>query len=66
MFIEQSFQGQLYRLVRMYVDLPPNIKLLAKSGSNPIQPAQILERIRQMALALQGNGAAHPHEPVSD
>jgi len=66
LFIEQSFQGQLYRLVRMYVDLPPDIKLLAKSGSNPIQPAEILDRLRQMALALQGNGAAHSHEPTSD
>src|SRR5215475_6492154 len=35
LFVEQSFQAQLYRLVRMYVDLPTQVKPLAKSGSNP-------------------------------
>jgi 2-oxoglutarate ferredoxin oxidoreductase subunit alpha len=53
LFIEQSFQGQLYRLVRMYVDLPPRIELLARSGSNPIQPREVLEKIRLMAASLQ-------------
>jgi len=53
LFIEQSYQGQLYRLVRMYVDVPPLVKPLARSGSNPIQPAEVLERLREMAVALQ-------------
>jgi 2-oxoglutarate ferredoxin oxidoreductase subunit alpha len=55
LFIEQSFQGQLYRLVRMYVDVPAMVKPLAKSGSNPIQPAEVLERLREMAVAIQSN-----------
>jgi 2-oxoglutarate ferredoxin oxidoreductase subunit alpha len=64
LFIEQSFQAQLYRLVRMYVDLPSQVKPLAKSGSNPIQPAEVLARLREMVSALQGNGV-HPHpEPI--
>jgi 2-oxoglutarate ferredoxin oxidoreductase subunit alpha len=54
LFIEQSFQGQLYRLVRMYVDLPPLVRQLARSGSNPIQPREVLEQLRQMAVSLQG------------
>ncbi len=61
LFIEQSFQGQLYRLVRMYVDLPALVKPLAKSGSNPIQPGEVLERLRKMVVALQGN--RNPHQP---
>jgi 2-oxoglutarate ferredoxin oxidoreductase subunit alpha len=64
LFIEQSFQGQLYRLVRMYVDVPAQVRPLAKSGSNPIQPTEVLERIRQLVLALQGNGHLTHIEPV--
>ncbi len=60
LFIEQSFQAQLYRLVRMFVDIPPWVKTLAKSGSNPIQPTEVLERLREMVVALQGNGR-HTH-----
>jgi 2-oxoglutarate/2-oxoacid ferredoxin oxidoreductase subunit alpha len=58
LFIEQSFQGQLYRLVRMYADVPAQVKPLAKSGSNPIQPSELLERLREMVAALQGH---HQH-----
>jgi 2-oxoglutarate/2-oxoacid ferredoxin oxidoreductase subunit alpha len=66
LFIEQSFQGQLYRLVRMYVDLPASVKSLAKSGSNPIQPAEVLARLREMVVALQGNRNHHQAEPAAD
>jgi hypothetical protein len=66
LFIEQSFQGQLYRLVRMYVDIPPLVKPLAKSGSNPIQPAEVLERLREMVVAIQGNGKLAHTEPLGD
>jgi 2-oxoglutarate ferredoxin oxidoreductase subunit alpha len=55
LFIEQSHQAQLFRLVRMFVDLPPLVQPLAKSGSNPIRPAEILEWMRQMAAALRDN-----------
>jgi 2-oxoglutarate ferredoxin oxidoreductase subunit alpha len=65
LFIEQSFQGQLYRLVRMYVDLPPLVKPLAKSGSNSIQPMEVLERLREMAVALQSKRNRHRPEPVA-
>jgi 2-oxoglutarate ferredoxin oxidoreductase subunit alpha len=66
LFIEQSFQGQLYRLVRMYVDLPAHVQSLAKSGSNPIQPSEVLERVREMVVLLQGNGNRHQPEAVAD
>jgi 2-oxoglutarate/2-oxoacid ferredoxin oxidoreductase subunit alpha len=62
LFVEQSFQGQLYRLVRMYVDVPTQVKPLAKSGSNPIQPTEVLDRLREMVVALQGNGSHHAPE----
>jgi 2-oxoglutarate ferredoxin oxidoreductase subunit alpha len=65
LFIEQSYQGQLYRLVRMYVDLPASVKSMAKSGSNPIQPAEVLERLREMVFALQGSHNHHQLEPAA-
>jgi hypothetical protein len=46
-------------LVRIYVDVPVLVKPLAKSGSNPIQPVEVLERLREMVSALQGNGNHH-------
>lgn len=50
--VEQSCQGQLYRLIRMYVDMPAGMESLAKSGSNPILVTEVLERLRTMASAL--------------
>lgn len=47
--VEQSHQGQLYRIIRMWVSVPPRYDVLAKSGSNPIAPEEILEKLRAMA-----------------
>jgi 2-oxoglutarate ferredoxin oxidoreductase subunit alpha len=58
LFVEQSHQAQLYRLVRMYVDLPGQVKALAKSGSNPISAAEVLERLRAMVHSIQSNQPA--------
>lgn len=51
--VEQSHQGQLYRLIRMYVDVPHGMESLAKSGSNPILPAEVLERLHSLLRLLQ-------------
>lgn len=53
LIVEQSHQGQLHRIIRMFVDVPPGVKSLTKSGSNPIVATEVLERLRKMALALQ-------------
>ena len=53
LFIEQSYQAQLYRIVRMNVDLPAHVKAFAKSGSNPILPTEVLEKLREMVVAIQ-------------
>jgi 2-oxoglutarate ferredoxin oxidoreductase subunit alpha len=66
LFIEQSYQGQLYRLVRMFVDLPALVEPFARSGSNPFQPVEVLERLRKLAPPLHGNGDRHPAEKVAD
>jgi len=51
--VEQSHQGQLYRVLRMYVDVPAGMKSFSKSGSNPIVASEVVERLRTMALDLQ-------------
>jgi 2-oxoglutarate ferredoxin oxidoreductase subunit alpha len=58
--VEQSHQGQLYRIIRMYVDIPSGVKSLAKSGSNPIVANRVLERLRKMALDLQRKQVPEP------
>ncbi len=51
--VEQSHLGQLYRVLRMFVDVPAGVVSLAKSGSNPIVPDEVVERLRKMTLSLQ-------------
>jgi 2-oxoglutarate ferredoxin oxidoreductase subunit alpha len=40
--VEQSFQGQLYRILRMFVDVPPGIASMARVGANPFRPSEIV------------------------
>jgi 2-oxoglutarate/2-oxoacid ferredoxin oxidoreductase subunit alpha len=58
--IEQSHQGQLYRLLRMFVDVPTGMESLAKSGSNPIVPAEVFDRLRKLAFTLQRKAEREP------
>jgi 2-oxoglutarate/2-oxoacid ferredoxin oxidoreductase subunit alpha len=51
--VEQSYQGQFYRILRMFVDLPPHIASFARSGADPFQPGEIVARLRDAALRLQ-------------
>lgn len=60
LFIEQSYQGQLYRLVQMHVEIPALVKPLCKSGSNPISPVEVLERLRELASAPANGRKARP------
>ncbi len=56
--VEQSHQGQLYRIIRMYVNVPDGVESFARSGSNPFSPAEIVERLRGQARAI----LEKPHE----
>jgi 2-oxoglutarate ferredoxin oxidoreductase subunit alpha len=51
--VEQSHQGQLFHLIRMFVDLPANVWSFKRSGSNPILPAAVLGRLERLTLELQ-------------
>ena len=50
--VEQSHQGQLHRIIRMWVNVPADFTSLARSGANPIPPSAILEKISAMAQSL--------------
>jgi 2-oxoglutarate ferredoxin oxidoreductase subunit alpha len=60
--VEQNHQAQLYRLLRMFVEVPRGIETLAKSGSNPITPVELVDRIRQVSRALQQDTHREPSE----
>jgi 2-oxoglutarate ferredoxin oxidoreductase subunit alpha len=47
--VEQSHQGQLYRILRMFVDVPPGVVSLARSGANPLRPEDVVARLREIA-----------------
>jgi 2-oxoglutarate ferredoxin oxidoreductase subunit alpha len=47
--VEQSHQGQLHRIIRMWVNVPREFKSIAKSGANLISPLEIVELIRLLA-----------------
>ncbi len=49
--VEQSHQGQLHRIIRMWVNTPAEFTSLAKSGANPITPDDVLRRISAMTRA---------------
>jgi 2-oxoglutarate ferredoxin oxidoreductase subunit alpha len=56
--VEASHQGQLYRILRMYVDVPRGVTSFARDGANPIQPGDVVARLRAAALALQSPPSA--------
>ncbi|MBP1604175.1 MAG: pyruvate flavodoxin/ferredoxin oxidoreductase domain protein [Acidobacteria bacterium] len=60
--VEQNHQSQLFRLLRMFVDVPGGIETLAKSGSNPITPGEVADRLRQISLALQREKHQEPSQ----
>jgi 2-oxoglutarate ferredoxin oxidoreductase subunit alpha len=54
--VEQSHQGQLFRIIRMWVNVPAGFQVMAKSGANPISPEEVTAKIVQLA----GAPAARP------
>ena len=56
--VEQSHQGQLYRLLRMFADVPAGVRSFARPGANPITADAIVEGLRASALSLQRSHSA--------
>jgi 2-oxoglutarate ferredoxin oxidoreductase subunit alpha len=55
---EQSHQGQLYRLIRMWVNVPKQFESYARSGANPLTPEDFVSQIRK--LSRSGLRREHP------
>lgn len=53
--VEQSHQGQLYKILRMELDLPKGVASHCRSGANPIQPAEVANRLMAMAVEQKRN-----------
>ena len=49
--LELSHQGQLYRILRMHVDVPKGVVPFARSGANPFRPSEVLARLESLAKA---------------
>ena len=59
LFVELSHQGQLYRILRMFVDVPEGMHTFLRSGANPFQPVEIVARLREAAVTLQHSHASN-------
>jgi 2-oxoglutarate ferredoxin oxidoreductase subunit alpha len=60
LFVELSHQGQLYRILRMFVDVPRGVEPMCRSGANPFQPGEVLARLRELAVEIQQSaGESH-------
>jgi 2-oxoglutarate ferredoxin oxidoreductase subunit alpha len=46
--VELSHQGQLYRMLRMQLDVPKGLKSFCRSGANPFQPAEIAAHLIEL------------------
>jgi 2-oxoglutarate ferredoxin oxidoreductase subunit alpha len=46
--VELSYQGQLYRMLRMFTDVPKCLKSFTHSGANPFQPSEIVARLVEL------------------
>ena len=51
--LELSHQGQLHRILRMFVDLPPGVISFARSGAQPFRAEEIVARLEALEGALR-------------
>jgi 2-oxoglutarate ferredoxin oxidoreductase subunit alpha len=51
--VEQSHQGQLYRLLRMFLDVPPGVRSFCRSGANPFMPSEVVGQVLSLSAQLQ-------------
>lgn len=49
--VELSHQGQFYRILRMFVNVPRGVRSFARSGANPFQPRELIEELATLQKA---------------
>jgi len=61
--VELSYLGQLYRILRMVLDVPSGVTSFCRSGANPLAPVEIVRKLQEHALSLQQR-EADARQPV--
>ena len=51
--VEQSQQGQLYKILRSEIDLPAGLRSFCRTGANPFRPTEVVAALREIVLELQ-------------
>ncbi len=51
--VEQSQQGQLYRILRTQLDLPKGLRSFCRTGANPFRPSEVVATLRDAVLEMQ-------------
>lgn len=58
--VEQSHQGQLWRLLKMFVEVPAAVEAFARPSAVPISPEEVVARLKQVAATLQRGRMPEP------
>jgi len=53
LLVEQSQQGQLYRILRSQIDLPKGLRSFCRTGANPFRPTEVVAVLREVVLEMQ-------------
>jgi pyruvate/2-oxoacid:ferredoxin oxidoreductase alpha subunit len=61
--VEQSYLGQLHRILRMAIDVPPGVTSFCRSGAAPFAAAEIVAKLEGHARDLQQR-EADSRQPV--
>jgi 2-oxoglutarate/2-oxoacid ferredoxin oxidoreductase subunit alpha len=51
--VEQSQQGQLYRILRTELELPKGLRPFCRTGANPFRPSEVVDTLREAVLDMQ-------------
>ncbi len=57
--VEQSHQGQLHKILRMWMNVPREFTSVSKSASNRISPLEIVQLIRAMEQPANDSFKSH-------
>lgn len=45
LIVELSHQGQLYRILRMFTEVPKGVRSFTRDGANPFQPIELVKKL---------------------
>ena len=48
LIVELSHQGQLYRMLRMFTEVPKGVRSFTRDGANPFQPIELVKQLVEL------------------